>query len=203
MRFLIKCAIFIVLAATFLYFADILQDKALLRNQIVRMHVVANSDSKKDQQVKLQVKDTVTAYLNERMSEITDIDEAKKFLNENLQKIEHLANIKLQELGEEYKATVKLDFATFGERIYDTFSLPAGIYRALQIELGEAKGKNWWCVVFPTLCVPKTVETFEDEAVEAGMNATLTSTLTREKDYEIRFFILDFIGRIENLIFSD
>lgn len=203
MRFLMKCAIVFVLAAVLLYIVDIFQDKAQLRDQIVRLHVIANSDSETDQNIKLQVKDTVAAYLNEKMSAIADVEEAKTFINDNLQKIEQLANTKLQELGAKYKATVSLDLAEFGERVYDTFSLPAGVYEALRIEIGEAEGQNWWCVVFPTLCIPKTVEAFEGEAIEAGMNDTLTSTLTREKNYEIRFFLLDFIGRIENLIFSD
>ncbi len=203
MRFLIKCAFIFVLTAMLLYFVDIFQDKALLRNQIVRMHVIANSDSETDQEIKFQVKDALTAYLNEKMSDIIDVEEAKTFLNENMQKLEQLANAKLQELGTKYKATVSLELAEFGERVYDTFSLPAGVYEALRIKIGAAEGENWWCVVFPTLCVPKTIETFEDEAVAAGMDDTLTSTLTREENYEIRFFLLDLFGRIENLLFSD
>jgi stage II sporulation protein R len=88
----------------------------------------------------------------------------------------------------------------FSKRVYDTFSLPAGLYESLRIIIGEGEGKNWWCVVFPELCLPATSEGFEETASCAGFPDALTAALEGEEGYEIRFFLLDVLGRLENLI---
>ncbi len=88
----------------------------------------------------------------------------------------------------------------FPAREYDTFALPAGCYDALRITVGEGQGQNWWCVVFPRLCLPTVSEDFEVEAVGAGFSDTLTGALTGE--YEVRFFLLELLGRLENFLFG-
>ena len=88
----------------------------------------------------------------------------------------------------------------FATRYYDTFTLPAGIYEALRITIGEGEGQNWWCVVFPTLCVGATVEEFEETAHCAGFSDGLTGALTGEDGYEVRFFFLDALGKLENFL---
>jgi stage II sporulation protein R len=116
--------------------------------------------------------------------------------------LEDVANSTLTQLGSGDKASVFLTKEAFGIRQYDTFSLPSGVYDSLRIEIGQAKGRNWWCVVFPALCLPTTTDGFEDVAASAGFNESLTDTLTTEDGYEIRFYLLDCIGRLENIIFS-
>ena len=86
----------------------------------------------------------------------------------------------------------------FGTRLYDTFRLPAGIYEALRITIGEGEGQNWWCVAFPTLCVPATSEGFEGVAAGAGFPDRLNEALKDQESYSIRFFLLDCMGRVEN-----
>jgi len=86
-------------------------------------------------------------------------------------------------------------------RNYDTFRLPAGVYESLRIVIGEGEGKNWWCVVFPELCLPATAEGFESVAVGSGFSEALSGALTGETQYEIRFFLLDCFGRLENFFF--
>ena len=86
-------------------------------------------------------------------------------------------------------------------RQYDTFALPSGVYESLRISIGEAQGKNWWCVVFPSLCMPAVGENFSDAAAGAGFDDGLTNTLQQKKGYEIRFFLLDWLGWLENLLF--
>ena len=88
----------------------------------------------------------------------------------------------------------------FDTRVYDTFTLPAGVYEALRITIGSGEGKNWWCVVFPTLCVPATSEGFEDVAAGAGFPESLTKSL--EGEYEIRFYLLDLLGKLEGYLFT-
>lgn len=176
----------------------LLRDRQTLNEQLLRLHVVAASDSEADQSIKLQVRDAVIASISEDLAEIGDFKQAELYIRENLPKIEKIANDALKALGCEDTAVVTLREEVFDTRIYDTFSLPAGVYEALRITIGEGRGKNWWCVVFPTLCVPATTQGFEDVAVEAGFSETLTQTL--EGEYEIRFYFLDLLGRLEGIL---
>ena len=108
----------------------------------------------------------------------------------------------LKEAGCGDLATVSLAVEEFATRVYDTFTLPAGVYEALRITIGEGEGKNWWCVVFPTLCVPATSQGFEDVAAGAGFPDTLTAALEGEEGYEIRFYLLDLLGKVEGYFFE-
>ena len=178
---------------------DLIADKQMLSNNLIRFHVVGNSNSVKDQQDKLCVRDALIAYLRDEMQDIENIQDAEKYLISQLTKLEELANETLQQLGSELKARVSLLQEEFGTREYDTFSLPSGVYKSLRVEIGEAEGKNWWCVVFPSLCIPTDTDGFEDTAVSAGMDQELADTLCGSEKYEIRFFFLDCLGKLENL----
>lgn len=182
---------------------DLVTDKMQLRNDLIRLHVVANSDSAEDQAIKLQVRDVVTAQLEPIMAELNSKEQAYTYIESNLKLIEERANQKLAELGVEQSASVSLTQEKFNTRHYDTYSLPSGVYDALRVEIGDAGGQNWWCVVFPTLCIPAASSDFQDTAVSSGFDDALTNTLSRDSRYEIRFFLLDFLGRIENLFFKD
>ena len=168
-------------------------DRETLKNQVVRLHVVAASDSEEDQAIKLQVRDAVLESLD---YSIDNAEEAKAYLAENLDRIEATANRVLAETGCGDTASVTLQKEAFDTRVYDTFTLPAGVYDALRITIGEGEGRNWWCVVFPSLCMPETTQGFEAVAVGAGFSDDLTDTLTGE--YEVRFLLLDLIGQVEN-----
>ena len=90
----------------------------------------------------------------------------------------------------------------FDVRHYDTFSLPAGVYDSLRIVIGDGAGHNWWCVAFPTLCLPATTEGLDAVAADAGLSESLTKTLSRDSDFEIRFLLLDKLGQLGNRSFS-
>ena len=180
--------------------AGIVSNKQLLQNGLIRLHVVAASDSETDQNLKLLVRDAVIRSLRENMDHVKDMEEAKAYLRENLPKIEALANGVLQNAGIHDTVTVSLRPEEFGTRVYDTFTLPAGVYEALRITIGAGKGHNWWCVVFPALCVGATVEEFEETAHCAGLSDSLTAALAGEEDYEVRFLILDALGKLENFL---
>lgn len=177
----------------------VVADKIKLQNELIRLHVVANSDSEKDQAVKLKVKDAIVDFLQPAMEEIKDKEEADRFIRENLPKIQQIANEVLKNLGEKVTASVSLTREEFDIRDYDTFSLPSGVYDALRIQIGEGEGKNWWCVAFPTLCLPATDDEFSDVAVSAGFSDGLTQTLTRKDGYQIRFYFLDLLGKVEKM----
>lgn len=179
---------------------SLLAEKKTLHDDLIRLHVVANSDSQEDQEIKLQVRDAVTAYLQPAMEKVTDTQQAKSYLEENLTQIEALANETLETLGSADRAKVRLKQEEFDTRVYDTFTLPAGVYESLRIEIGDGEGKNWWCVVFPSLCIPATTQDFQVTAAASGFDETLTNTLTGEEGYEIRFFLLDCLGKLENFL---
>ncbi len=197
-----RVSICFLIAACF-WCGTLIADRAALREELVRLHVVANSDSDNDQAVKLRVKDAVVEYLQEAMADIADVEKAKEYLRENLPKIQRVANDCLVSLGAEPEAVVTFCKEEFGKRIYDTFTLPSGVYDSLRITIGEGEGKNWWCVVFPSLCFSATSEELETVAAGAGFSDSLTGAITGEGRYEIRFFLLDKLGELENRFFSN
>ena len=173
-------------------------DREQLKNELIRLHVVAASDSDEDQAIKLQVRDAVLESLRRGLEDVTDVEGAKAYIRENLPRLEAAANEALAAAGCGDLATVKLQAEEFAARVYDTFSLPAGIYDTLRVTIGEGAGHNWWCVAFPSLCLPATTDGFEAVAAGAGFSPELTDTLTGE--YEVRFLLLDLVGHIENLL---
>ena len=178
----------------------LIRDRQYLNQELIRLHVVANSDSEEDQNIKLRVRDAIVASLSEGMADIADVPAAKEYLRENLPKIEAIANRTLEAAGEDSRAAVTLCKEAFDIRKYDTFTLPAGIYESLRVVIGEGQGKNWWCVAFPSLCMGATSEEFEEVAQTAGMDNTLRETLTG--GLQLRFYLLDALGRAEKACFS-
>lgn len=189
------------MAALAVWGGTLLADRQRLNEELIRLHVVANSDSREDQEVKLRVRDAVIESLEADLKSLGDVEQAKAYLQENLPKIQTVANQTLKKAGYSGDAVVSLCKEAFDTRDYDTFSLPAGIYEALRIVIGEGEGHNWWCVVFPTLCVPATTEGFADTAAGAGFPDSLTGALTGEEEYQVRFYLLDALGRMENYFF--
>ena len=179
--------------------AWLIRDKQSLQSNLVRLHVVANSDLPADQEIKLRVKDAIVSYLQEDMNLLQSAQEAKTYLQEKLPEIEAFANKVLKKYHVNQSAFVSLQKEAFDTRDYDTFSLPAGVYESLRVVIGNGAGKNWWCVVFPSLCLPATTSEFQDTAVGAGFSDGLVDTISKADGYEIRFYLLDFIGKIENL----
>ena len=188
------------LAALTIWSIGVVRDKRELQKNLIRLHVVAASDSAQDQTLKLRVRDAVVCSFQNDIKKLTGAKQAKAYLQDNLPKIEALANRVLLESGCDDKATVSLQQEAFTTRDYDTFTLPAGIYEALRITIGAGEGHNWWCVVFPALCVGATVSEFEETAQCAGMNTSLTGALAGEEPYEARFLVLDALGRLENFL---
>lgn len=185
------------MVAALIWTWNLFADRQKLNEELIRLHVVANSDTEEDQQVKLRVRDAVVESLRDAMADVQDVDQAKAYIADNLPKIRQAANDCLQMLGYAPTAEVCFQKEAFDTRHYDTFSLPAGVYESLRITIGDGDGRNWWCVVFPTLCIPATSEGFEDVAAGAGFPDALTSALEGEEGYEIRFFILDVLGKWE------
>ena len=140
------CAIF----ASFANFTAACDD---LRTNVLRLHIIANSDSLKDQELKMKIRDRLLAESSGLFEDVNGIEEAIFVAEEKLDVIEDIANKVIIESGFEYKAEAKVGNSYFETREYDDFTLPAGTYKSLIITLGEGNGKNWWCVIFPEICL--------------------------------------------------
>ena len=173
MRKLLKRTTICSVVALFCWSAYLISDRQTLNQGLIRFHVVANSDSAEDQSIKLKVRDTVLGSIQADLRQISHIEDAKKYLQENLPKLQNLVDNTLDELGFEGTSSITLCKEAFDIRQYDTFALPAGIYDSLRIVIGAGEGKNWWCVSFPTLCIPATSSGFAAAAVSAGFSEPL------------------------------
>ena len=182
---------------------QLLKDREQLNKCLIRFHVVAHSDSAVDQSRKLAVRDAILSSLEADLQTISDIESAKAYLQENIPKIQCIADQTLAALGFDGSAQVSLCKEAFDIRHYDTFSLPSGVYESLRIVIGDGLGHNWWCVSFPALCLPATTTGFETAAVGAGFSEPLTKALSDRQSCEIRFFLLDQLGRLENMFFQE
>ena len=197
-KILCTCLILAVLAICL----DVAADKQVLKDHLIRLHVVGASDSVEDQNIKLLVRDKIVEKLSDVMSQLPDKDAAREYLSGKLDEFRQLADSVLAQAGVTDRCKVTLDWESFPMREYDTFSLPAGVYESLRVTIGKAEGKNWWCVVFPSLCLPATSQGFADTAAGAGFSDTLTDTLTQKEEYSVRFFLLDCLGWVENWLFQ-
>lgn len=195
---LLKSAVCLFLVIVAVYAYSLYRDSKVLKDQIIRLHVVADTDNCEDQEVKLHVRDEVLRLVDTIKDGAASKEEALNRLRDQLPELQKAANRVIQQLGEHYNAVVTLQQEAFPTRFYDTFSLPAGVYDSLRITIGSGEGKNWWCVVFPDLCKPAVSVDVEDTAVEAGFSNSLSKTLTGESGYEVRFWILDCFGKLQN-----
>ena len=203
MKKILKRLVFLAVLVSCFYTGALLADKEKLHDELIRLHVVGASDSMEDQTIKLQVRDAIIVSLQQALEDATDIEQAKSYILEHLPQIEAAANAVLQELGSEDIAVVSFMEEAFPVRDYDTFSLPSGVYNSLRITIGDGNGKKWWCVVFPSLCFQASSTGVEDVAAGAGFSDELSNTVTRQDGYQIRFYFLDMLGKIENFFFGD
>ena len=123
-----------------------------IADSVFRLHVIANSDSKKDQDLKYIVRDNLLSYMNEICSNCKTKQEAINIVNENKDKFEEIAKSTIKEQGFSYNVKINIGNFEFPTKNYGDISLPKGYYDALRVEIGKAKGQNWWCVMFPPLC---------------------------------------------------
>ena len=163
-----------------------------LRDNVLRLHIIANSDSKADQDLKFKIRDAVLAEGDTLFEKSTDLDSAINRASENLAVYEEIANRVIAEEGLNYKVTVKIGKTFFETREYDDFTLPAGEYEALIVEIGKARGKNWWCVIFPSVCVPTQKANLKDSVGEKTAQIA-----ENPRPYKIRFKSVEIYEKIK------
>ena len=180
-----------------LSFARFTMDEELeIYDKTLRLHIPANSDSEIDQNVKLKVRDEILKLLEKPLSYCESRDEAAEVVQNMTKNIEFTANKVLSDNGLDYKATANLTTEYYPEKSYGDITLPAGTYRSLKIELGKADGQNWWCMLFPQVCVgtAKPSETL----AEVGFTANQIRILTDHEDYEyvVKFKLLEVLDSL-------
>lgn len=138
-----------------------------IAEEIIRFHVIANSDTDADQALKLKIKDQVVLFLRDKLMETENIEEARDIINTNLDLVEDTAKQVMENEGYDYTVKASLAFCDFPVKQYGDMYFPAGKYEALRVELGRAEGKNWWCVMFPSLCyVDETYDVITEDNKE-------------------------------------
>ena len=178
---LIGLAVFLTSGALALRTQDELADK------VVRLHVLANSDSEEDQALKLRVRDAVLEQATAILEQSADRREAESRLRGQLLELERIAAKEIAAEGYDYPVTVNLENTDFPTKEYDGFTLPAGEYLALRVIIGEGKGQNWWCVVFPPLCTAASADV-PASALAAGCSEEEVSLITEENQgYVLKF----------------
>lgn len=123
-----------------------------VKDILIRFHVIANSDSDKDQNLKLKVRDEVIEYLYPMLKESKSLDESRKILLDNEDEVNNIAQDVIKKNGYDYKTKIQLSHENFPEKSYGNIILPQGNYEAFRIIIGSGEGRNWWCVMFPPLC---------------------------------------------------
>lgn len=187
----IEIALLLSLAVTLLWGSWSLQRQDALAQKMIRLHVIANSDSDEDQALKLNVRDRVLDYTTAVLQSSKDMADAKNRLYAALPQIQRLAAGEIDRQGYHYTVSARLEETEFPLKEYDGFSLPGGKYLALRVMIGESAGHNWWCVVYPPLCTA-AAEDLKDTAMAAGLGEDDISLITEENTgYQLKFRSLE------------
>ena len=189
------CASFLV-AVVICSYLPVSGEEALYSDTI-RLHVIAASDEEDEQKLKLLVRDRVLEYVSCLTAEAENKEEAQKIVEANIDEINRIAEATVKEKGYSHKTETVIGLEQYPEREYDTFKLPAGEYTSLRIKIGEAEGKNWWCVLFPPMCTAAASEQ-EEVFVAAGFTGEQYKVITENESgrYKVKFKILEILEDI-------
>ena len=202
MKKILAVGVALVVIFVFLGFLPI-HGEAQIYDSVIRLHVLANSDSKEDQDLKLKVRDELLLTVSELCSSIscTDIENAYTLVKENIPMITLKAEQCIAKEGYSYPVEVILGKENYPTKNYEDFAFPAGRYLSLQVRIGEAEGQNWWCVLFPPLCLSAASENgtaAEDALVNIGFSGEQYKIITESDNvtYNVRFKILETIDEV-------
>lgn len=166
-----------------------------IAGKIIRFHILANSDSEEDQQLKLKVRDAIGSFMQPKLVEVTEIEESRQIVMENLSAIEEQAEKVISEEGYTYTVSARLANTDFPEKTYGPYTFQAGNYEALEVTIGNGEGHNWWCVMYPNLCFFNSTYEVVDEEAEKSLERVLTpeeyKSLMEDKNYQVKFAIAD------------
>ena len=170
-----------------------------ISNEIFRLHILANSDSQEDQQLKLKVRDAVLERTEELYAKAQTKEEALRLTRINLREIEKTAQETVNACGYSYPVTARIANIYFNTRHYDDVTMPSGFYDALQIEIGSGEGQNWWCVMYPSLCVGAAADS---EILKKELDDDEMSIVTSEGEFTLRFKLLEYFESFKNWLYG-
>lgn len=172
-------------------------------NSVVRLHVLANSDSTEDQELKFKVRDYVLMETSKIVEGAVTREEAEVALRKNLDRIEAVAELVVESAGYDYPVTVELGLEEYPTRDYESICFPSGTYTSLRVCIGEAEGQNWWCVLFPNICLAAATkgdskQAAEDAFISAGLTPEQYKIITETEDvkYTVRFKFLEVFEKL-------
>ena len=190
-----ELALIMALCVTALLGIGALREQQQLADRLIRLHVVANSDSQEDQEIKLAVRDSVQQAIEPWLHGMVNRAEAVAIIGQNIDEIKGVVEDTLLTLGIDHSIRITVDEEHFPVRIYDTFALPAGRYQALRVDIGESTGENWWCVVFPPLCGDGD---FYSTAKEAGLSDSEIALITDGDGVVFKFKVVEIFEKLRN-----
>ena len=147
------------------------------KEKLIRFHVIANSDTEEDQELKLKVRDEIISYLQPKLENSSSIEESEKIITSEYDNLQSISRETIIDNGYEYDVKVGIEYSNFPTKQYSNVILPAGEYKALKVVIGEGKGKNWWCVMFPPLCFVDE----ENGVIDKSTDEKLQSVLDEEE----------------------
>lgn len=175
-------------------FSGFASDCGQLSDKILRIHILANSDSEEDQTLKLAVRDAIIAETQDVFARYTDKTELLAAAETLLPDIKQTAARVIAENGYDYTVNAEITNMYFTVREYDGFNLPSGYYDAVRVTIGEAKGKNWWCVLFPQLCIPAALD--KKDVLSSVLTEKEIRMITEKTEYEFRFKLLEWLQEL-------
>lgn len=165
--------------------------QASISSSLVRLHVLAHSDSAEEQALKLRVRDAVLEYLSPRLEDAESVHDARQILEREMQGIAHAASA----AAEGRAVSLSLGDENYPTKAYEGFRLPAGRYESLRVVLGEGEGENWWCIVYPPVCLSAV----QSEPVAAVMNKEDYALVSSQEGWELRFKTVELWGELSAL----
>ncbi|MBQ8514557.1 MAG: stage II sporulation protein R [Ruminococcus sp.] len=181
-------------AMTISVFTKDAQTRQTLENDVLRLHILANSDSAEDQLLKYAVRDAVLEEGAVYFEELSSCADAKAAAAGALPQLEEIARETVSEWGYDYEVTAELSQTAFGERVYEEVTLPAGVYDAVRICIGQAEGQNWWCVMYPPLCVPAAAE--DDQEQEVYFTEDELEMMTEPEKFRYRLKCVEWLKEL-------
>lgn len=170
-----------------------------IRENVVRLHILADSNSEIDQNVKLKVRDALLEKNTQLLSDKVTPENATEYFKNSKDELEQCANEVLKENGLNYKATITLSKEYYTTRVYEDLTFPAGVYTSIKVVLGSGEGKNWWCVMFPPLCVPVAdggIETADNVNLEDYLDEDGKRLVSSQGKFKVGFKVIEWYEKL-------
>lgn len=193
-KFKLFSILFLAAIIAFSYISPFVKTSEKISGEVFRLHILANSDSEEDQALKLKVRNAVLACGEPLFKNCRSLGEAVEIGRENTELFKNAAQKCVSDNGYDYLVNVYVDKEYFNTRKYNQITMPGGIYNALKIEIGQAKGHNWWCVMFPAICLPSVSE----DEINQYLSDDEVELLNSGSKYKIRFKIVEIYEKLKS-----